>query len=77
MQSVSVIVPRLVLNRPPPAAGRVAADGAVGQRGRAAIVVQAAARSRPELPLMVQPVIVIVPRLVLNRPPPGRRRSCR
>ena len=42
VQLVSVVVPS-ELNRPPPLVGGVAADGAVGQRGRAGRVVQAAA----------------------------------
>ena len=42
VQSVSVVV-RQVGPTPPPIRGGVAADGAVGQRGRAAVVVQAAA----------------------------------
>ena len=55
VQLVSVAVPTL-LNRPPPrvAGGGVAADGAVGQRGRAAIVVA----GRRRWPVAEPPVIV-------------------
>ena len=42
VQLVSVAVPPQ-LYTPPPNAGGVAADGAVGQRGRAVVVVHAAA----------------------------------
>ena len=70
VQLVSVVVPPS-LYRPPPFAGAgVAADGAVGQRGRAARVVQGRRRSQTaELPLTVQLVSVVVPPS-LYRPPP-------
>ena len=44
MQLVSVAVP--VLYRPPPPVAGVAAEGAVGQRGRAVIVQAAAVAAR-------------------------------
>ena len=73
VQLVSVVVPSR-LNRPPPCrcrAGGVAADGAVGQRGRAAEVVQPPPPLPvlAELPLTVQLVSVAVPPS-LYRPPP-------
>ena len=50
-------------------AGGVAADGAVGQRGRAAVAARPPPPLLAELPLMVQLVSVVVPPL-LYRPPP-------
>ena len=49
--------------------GGVAADFGIGQRGRAAVVDQAAALTAGELPVTVQLVSEVVPRM-LNRPPP-------
>ena len=73
MQLVSVVVPPLLEQAAAAEAGGVAADGAVGQRGRAVQVVQAAAATAEvpvaELPLTVQSVSVVVPPL-LYRPPP-------
>ena len=59
--------------------GGVAADGAVGQRGRAGDVVQAAAVPLAELPLTVQLVSVVVPPMTLLRQAAAVRRwrSCR
>ena len=57
VQLVSVAVPRLY-RPPPPGAGGVAADGAVGQRERAVEIAQAAAVGAAELPLTVQSVSV-------------------
>ena len=68
MQLVSVAVPQLMY-RPPPCRGGVAADGAVGQRGRAVVTVHPAAVDAAELPLTVQLVSVSVPSS-LSRPPP-------
>ena len=53
----------------------VAADGAVGQRGRAASSCTGRRRRMAELPLTVQLVSVVVPE-PLYRPPPLKR-SCR
>ena len=61
VQLVSVAVPRRLYRPPPLSVGGVAADGAVGQRGRAAVVAQAAAVRAAELPLTVQLVSVAVP----------------
>ena len=59
-----------MVHTPPPLLGGVAADGAVGQRGRASIVATGRRRSpEAELPLTVQLVSVVVPPS-LNRPPP-------
>ena len=57
---VSVVVPPPVGQAAADSAV-VAADGAVGQRGRAAEVAQAAAVAAAELPLTVQLVSVAVP----------------
>ena len=74
VQLVSVVVPLRCTGRRR-LGGGVAADGAVGQRGRAAVAEQAAAVAAAELPLTVQLVSVVVPH-VAARPPPSRR-SCR
>ncbi len=60
MQSVRLAVPRL--NTPPPSYAGVAADGAVGQVGRAGIE-HAAATFVASLPLKVQSVRLAVPEL--------------
>ena len=76
VQLVRVVVPPIASYKPPPCAGGVAADGAVGQRGSARVAsVAAVVRPPPsvaaELPLMVQSVSVSrAPSL--NRPPPLR-----
>ena len=51
---------------PPPSVAEFAADGAVGQRGRAAVVIHAAAgsiKAEAEFPLTVQLVNVARPRV--------------
>ena len=69
---------RSCLYMPPPYCGGVAADGAVGQRGRAVpVVVQAAADLAAELPLTVQLVSVAVPAVVAQAAAVVARRSCR
>ena len=68
VQSVSVSVPSVV--EPAAAAGgRVAGDGAVGERHRAVVVARARRRRPAELPETVQSVSVSVPSL--SSPPPS------
>ena len=62
VQLVSVAVPPYDVQAAAVVGGGVAADGAVGQRGRAVPnVAQAAAVDAAELPLTVQLVSVVVP----------------
>ena len=69
MQLVSVAAcRRCQVMPPPPCRGGVAADGAVGQRGRAVVDVYTPPPSPAELPLTVQLVSVAVP--PSYRPPP-------
>ena len=75
VQLVSVVVPAVSEQAAAVVAGGVAADGAVGQRGRAAVVEQAAAVLPAELPLTVQLVSVVVPPRLIQAA--AARRSCR
>ena len=61
----------IVVVNPAAKAGGVAADGAVGHRGRAELAVNPAGQWLAELPLMVQLVSVVALNLLM-RPPPNR-----
>ena len=65
VQLVSVAVPPMIVQAAAAVAGGVAADGAVGQRGRAAVrAVRPPPKPWAELPLMVQLVSVVAAEVV-------------